>query len=90
MPIIEAALNHIPAIVSNIPIFREIGGDGVIYFSPDSTSDLIKAIKSINLLRDEKKQEMMGKLNLFTWKNSAKMLLDLILGLENNHPFFNL
>ena len=89
LPIIEAALNHVPAIVSDIPIFHEIGGDGVIYFSPDSTTDLIRAVREINSLQNEKKQEMIDKLKILTWKDSAKMLLDFIIGSGKNHSFFN-
>ncbi len=47
IPLIEAMKAHIPVICSDIEIFKEIGGDSVIYFKKQNHIDLYKQLKSI-------------------------------------------
>lgn len=43
LPILEAGLARLPAVISDIPIFREVGGDQVWRFGLDATADKIAA-----------------------------------------------
>lgn len=44
---LEALMVGTPVIASNIPVYREVYGDRVTYFDPQSSKDLISAIKSV-------------------------------------------
>lgn len=45
LPIVEAAINGLGSIVSDIPPLREIGGEGLIYFPTDDPAALANAIE---------------------------------------------
>ena len=45
MPLVEAAHYGVEAIASDIPVFREIGGDHVRYFSVLDADDLARALR---------------------------------------------
>ena len=71
LPIIEAAQKNVPVIARDIPVFREIGGSSVLYFSgpsPDSLADTILGAQEIP------PQEITWT----TWKQSAGRLTELI------------
>lgn len=45
LPLVEAMQRGLPAMASNIPVFREIGGEFIAYFDPqdpDSLADLVR------------------------------------------------
>jgi glycosyltransferase involved in cell wall biosynthesis len=44
LPILEAGLARIPAIVSDIPVFREVSGGDVWTFDPDAQPDTIASV----------------------------------------------
>jgi glycosyltransferase involved in cell wall biosynthesis len=44
LPILEAGLARVPIVLSDIPIFAEIGGDDVLRFDPQSSADTIAAM----------------------------------------------
>jgi len=46
MPLVEAASHGVATIASDIPVFREIGGDHVRYFSMLDADDLARAIQA--------------------------------------------
>jgi glycosyltransferase involved in cell wall biosynthesis len=45
MPLVEAAHHGVETIASDIPVFREVGGDRVRYFSMLDSDDLARAIR---------------------------------------------
>lgn len=47
LPIVEALALDIPVLASDIPIFREIGGDTILRFAADSCNDLIAAMEKL-------------------------------------------
>lgn len=81
LPIIEAANHNIPAIVSDIPIFHEIGGAGSLFFSLESPKNLAVAIRSIIKLTPEERLILAKKIKILSWKESASMTLE---ALHNN------
>lgn len=49
LPIIEGLYNKLPVICSDIPVFREVGGDNVHYFESRSYRQLYQIIKKTKL-----------------------------------------
>ena len=47
IPLIEALKFKIPVICSNIPIFREIADDSVLYFEKQNEIDLFEKMKEL-------------------------------------------
>ena len=43
LPILEAGLARVPAVITDIPIFREVGDDAVWHFDVDAAADTIAA-----------------------------------------------
>jgi glycosyltransferase involved in cell wall biosynthesis len=69
----------IPAVASDIPIFKEIGGEAALLFDPDSPDAFAKAIRSL-----ESNPEWMRRSKLsikqasrFNWDSSAVELIAL-------------
>jgi glycosyltransferase involved in cell wall biosynthesis len=86
LPLIEAAQHKTPIIARDIPVFREVGGDCVYYFSNDKSPEaLAKVIKEWLRLYTEGKHPKSDGLPYLTWTESAKNLLDIILG--NTLPY---
>lgn len=44
LPLVEALFRKVPVIASDIPVFREIAGASVLYFTLDDTADLASAV----------------------------------------------
>jgi glycosyltransferase involved in cell wall biosynthesis len=79
LPIVEAATLGIPAIVSDLPIFHEVAGNGALYFDPDDPQSFAS---KLNDLSDPKTRQKLAKaasehVQRFTWEKSAKVLADL-------------
>lgn len=70
MPLIEAAHRGAPVIASDIPVFREVGGDDVTYFDLLDAEALAARIGEVST---EKKQTH-GGLPVLRWRDSSAML----------------
>lgn len=80
LPIVEASLHNKPVLVSDIPVFHEIAGDGALYFSltsPESLSNLV--LKFIYLEEGDGKLKL-PKINTLTWGESSAWLTDILSG----------
>src|SRR5258708_3331441 len=47
LPLIEAMAGGTPIVVSDIPIFREIGGEAAVFFDPQSPESFVSAIREL-------------------------------------------
>ncbi|WP_045731430.1 glycosyltransferase family 4 protein [Pseudarthrobacter chlorophenolicus] len=78
LPLVEAMALGTPVIASDIPIFREVGGDAATYVDPASPSQFSAAVA--RLQDDEHWQEIsrlsVARANEFTWDESARQLMD--------------
>jgi len=77
IPLVEAMSLGIPVVVSDIPIFREIGGTAALYFDARSPEALADAVRRLDApgewaARSESSIEQAGR---FTWRESAEKLL---------------
>jgi glycosyltransferase involved in cell wall biosynthesis len=81
IPLVEAVRFGTPLVVSDIPIFREIGGDAATYFRADDADAAARAIAGLDApgeweRRSAAAAELAGR---FTWSASAERLLALLL-----------
>jgi glycosyltransferase involved in cell wall biosynthesis len=89
IPLVEAMRFGTPVVVTDIPIFREIGGDAAVYFPADDADAAARAIASLDApgeweRRSAASAELAGR---FTWSASAERLLPVLLevGEANGH-----
>ena len=75
LPLVEAAHFQLPIICSDIPVFREIAGDNVDYFTVDDVDSLSEAL--IRWLKADSHPDS-SKIKMYTWKECAKEVLDII------------
>lgn len=81
MPILEAIASNTPVIASDIPVLREAGGDGILYFKP---GDSLSLQESITLLIDDPvlQKRLMKKarnhLKSFSWEKNAQSIVDAV------------
>jgi glycosyltransferase involved in cell wall biosynthesis len=80
LPIVEAAAHHVPVIASDIPVFREVGGTGTLYFSLDSARHLADAVQLMKSIPDAQRREMASRVERLTWAQSAQRLLQIVAG----------
>jgi glycosyltransferase involved in cell wall biosynthesis len=81
IPLIEAMSTGTPVVVSDIPIFREVGADAAGYFpaqDPDAAAAAIRALESRDLWRrrSERGREVAAR---YDWRASAATLLEMLL-----------
>jgi len=73
LPIVEAARHGLPTIASDIPVFREVGGDAIAYF--DCLDSRSLADKIVEFLGTPKSPPDLPQTS---WRESTEMLLTLI------------
>lgn len=80
IPLVEAMSRGIPIVISEIPIFKEIGGSAGIYFDQEDPASFAAAITSIqsNEAWLAKSKQSQAQAKKFSWKSSAKSLLELL------------
>lgn len=79
IPLVESMSRGVPVVVSNIPIFDEIGGDAAVFFdqeSPDAFASAVRRLESNPewLRRSEASRIQAAK---FNWDHSAGELIRL-------------
>jgi glycosyltransferase involved in cell wall biosynthesis len=80
LPLVEAARHKTPIIARNLPVFREVGGDGAFYFDADTGEDLAAALRTWLGLNAAHKAPSPEKVACLTWRESTRRLLDTIDG----------
>lgn len=63
LPIVEALASDTPVIASDIPVFREIGGDTLLYFKSGNSEDLAKTISAF----EDDMPHWKAKARAFSW-----------------------
>lgn len=84
IPVVESLAMGTPVVCSDIPVFREVGGDGAAFFDPRDPSDIARVIRS---LEDDRvwnalSSKAPAQAAKFTWDRSAERLLELALSLS--------
>jgi glycosyltransferase involved in cell wall biosynthesis len=83
LPLIEAAQYGCPVLARDIPVFREIGGEHVTYFSGNTSEALAESLKAwIHNLKNNTAPDS-GSMHWLTWDASCHKLLAMII--DNRH-----
>lgn len=79
LPVVEAALHRIPMIVRDIPVFREVAGEGAVYFSGTEAVDLADELNKwlVNAARGQIVSS--ESVVVLDWNESAKNLQRVLL-----------
>lgn len=80
LPLVEAMVRGTPVVVSDIPIFREIGGEAAIYADPRDVTAVAAAIRELGdpdawARRSAASREQAAR---FDWNRSARALLEVL------------
>lgn len=81
MPILEAFASKIPVVASDIPVLREVAGDGALYAATDRSKEFTEAIQTV-LISPEQKNRLVAngskQLQTFSWEKNAQTIIDKI------------
>ncbi len=81
LPPVEAMAQGCPVVTSNVASLPEVCGDAALYVNPHDVDDIKRAIERVitdEPLREELKNKGLKRAALFSWKTSARRLLDVI------------
>ncbi|MCU1405591.1 MAG: Mannosyltransferase [Glaciihabitans sp.] len=80
LPVVESMVIGVPVVISDIPVFREIGGDAASFFPSEDTAAFAAAVRA---LEDPAEWGRRSALSIeaaapYRWENSARALLDVL------------
>lgn len=79
LPITEAQTLGVPVVCSNLPVLREVAGEGALYFDAEDATGFAEQV--LELDNEACRQEIIANARRqaakFTWSNSAKVLYEL-------------
>lgn len=80
IPVAEALAMGVPVVISDTPIFHEVGGDGALYFNPHKPKEFAEQVQKLDNATVRAKQIAAGTKHIrqFSWDASARVLLDAI------------
>ncbi|WP_332876216.1 glycosyltransferase [Massilia sp. S19_KUP03_FR1] len=81
LPLIEAARRQVPVIARDLPVFREVGGEHLHYFSGFAPADLAAALTHWLALLADQAVPSSSALPRLTWAESAHQLMQVTLAL---------
>ncbi|HEX7044659.1 MAG TPA: glycosyltransferase family 1 protein [Burkholderiales bacterium] len=86
LPLVEAARHGLPMLVRDIPVFREVAGSHAAYFRGLDPSELATAVAEWLALHAAGAHPRSERLPWHPWRESARMLLERVLGPESTAP----
>ncbi len=77
LPLAEALELGVPAVVSDLQIFREVAGEGALYFAVDSPAEFAERVAALDdfALREPLISAGIDHIKTFSWARSADILL---------------
>jgi glycosyltransferase involved in cell wall biosynthesis len=80
IPLVEAMSQGTPVVVSDIPVFREIGGEAGLYFAASDPAALAAKVRELEDAGDfaERSRLSIEQATLFSWESSARKLWGLL------------
>ena len=82
IPVIEAMAAELPVACSDIPVLREVAGDGAIFFDPlsvDRIAEAVMRVLSDAALRNQLVDRGRIRAEGFTWRAAAERTLAALL-----------
>ncbi|MHB1171474.1 MAG: glycosyltransferase [Lacisediminihabitans sp.] len=88
IPLIEGMVVGTPLVISDIPVFREVGGRAATYFDQESPEALAAAVRSIDNPGDWNRFTELAREQAaqFSWEAGANQLLELTTSLVEASP----
>jgi len=85
LPLAEALELGVPAVVTDMEIFREVAGGGAVYVDPHEPEAVAAAVRSLDDddARDRLVAAGTAHIAQFTWERSAGILLDAVASLRS-------
>jgi glycosyltransferase involved in cell wall biosynthesis len=85
IPLVEAMGQGTPVVVSDIPVFREIGGDAALYFAASDPAELAARVRELENADEfgERSRRSVEQAARFSWASSARTLWTLLSGLAD-------
>jgi glycosyltransferase involved in cell wall biosynthesis len=79
IPVVEAMAAGTPVVISDIPVFHEVGGDVALYFGHDDPAGLARAVLALEAPGEWQRRSTLAydRATEFTWARSAQTLLEL-------------
>jgi len=80
IPLVEAMALGTPLVVTDIPVFREVGGDAAAYVAPGDVAGFVRAVRELDEpgVWEERTAAARAQGRRFSWENSARVLLTLL------------
>lgn len=80
IPVAEAMAMGVPAVVSDIPVLREVGDDGALYFDPHTPKEFAAQVKKLDdkTTRDALIKKARAHISQYSWDKSARVLFEAI------------
>lgn len=75
LPIVEAALHQVPTIARDIPVFREVAGEGAFYFQDKGNSSLGNQVIEMAKLSDLESKRLSSNVNIVSWGEYVDRLI---------------
>lgn len=77
IPLVESMSRGIPVVVSDIPVFREVGADAGLYFAVDAPAAFAAAVKKLETPGEWERVSLASRDRAahYSWDESAKALL---------------
>jgi glycosyltransferase involved in cell wall biosynthesis len=85
IPLVESMAQGTPIVVSDIPVFSEIGGDAGLYFDAHDPEALAAQVRSLEDPAEFTRRSEAGVIQAaeFSWRSSAKTLWELLSALAD-------
>ena len=83
LPVVEAQTLGVPTVLTDMPVFHEVAGDGALYFDAHSPRDFANAVKELDDVDLRVKLSKAGKKHVqqYSWDTSATTLLNAVTSL---------
>lgn len=80
IPLVESMARGTPVVVSDIPVFREVGADAALYFGPDDPSGLAAQVKALEEPGEwaSRSTASRSRAEHYSWDNAAQSLLEVL------------
>jgi glycosyltransferase involved in cell wall biosynthesis len=79
LPLVEAMGVGTPLVVSDIPVFREVGGQAAAYVDPDDARGFVRAVRALSedAAFEKASAAARERAQHYSWDSSARILLAL-------------
>lgn len=80
IPLVEAMSEGTPVVVSDIPVFREVGGEAAALVDPDDVAGFVAAVRELDdpEVWARRSAAARARAGVYTWDNAARALLEVL------------